>query len=174
MGGSARSGFVQRMEWEKRIQFNKISRPSKYMINKYGTAAAIDHDDTPADYGHDDGPLFDDIENVDYNVGKQKPKRVAAKRRGPTEVEEERLQQAQREQQEAKKQLDELDQLKKLVVECQGLQRKEDNTYRDVIDELQHRRGMEKVAKSELQEQIIVKHHTNIKKIKQQYSMVYQ
>jgi hypothetical protein len=175
LGGSARSGFVQRMEWEKRIQFNKISRPSKYMINKYGTAAAIVHDDTPADYGHDDGPLFDDIENVDYHVGKQKPKRVAAKRRGPTEVEEERLQQAQREQREAKqKQLDELDQLKKLVVDCQGLLRKEDNTYRDVIDELQHRRGMKKVAKNELQEQIVVKHHANIKKIKQQYSMVYQ
>lgn len=53
--------------------------------------------------------LFDDNENVDYNVGKQKPKRVAAKKRGPTEVEVERLERAQREQREAKqKRVDEL------------------------------------------------------------------
>jgi hypothetical protein len=51
---------------------------------------------------------------------------------------------------------------------------KEDKTYEEVIDELLHRRGMKKVAKSELQEQIIVKHHANINKIKQQYAMVYQ
>jgi len=74
-GSSAHSGYVQRMEYEKKIQFKKISRPSKYMINKYG---AEHHDDTPADYGNDDGALFDDNDNVDYNVGKQKPKRVAA------------------------------------------------------------------------------------------------
>jgi hypothetical protein len=86
-GGSAHSGYVQRMEYEKKIQFHKISRPSKYMINKYGTTAAptIDYDDAPADNGQDYGPadngqLFDDNENVvDYNVGKQKPKRVAEK-----------------------------------------------------------------------------------------------
>jgi hypothetical protein len=80
-GGSAHSGYVQRLEYEKKIQFHKISRPSEYMINKYGTEH---HDDTPADYGYDDvpadsGQLFDDNENVDYNVGKLKPKKVAAK-----------------------------------------------------------------------------------------------
>lgn len=78
-GRSAHSGYVQRMEYE-------ISRPSNYMILKFGTTAAptIDYDDAPADNGQDygpadNGPLFDDNENVDYNVGKQKPKRVAAK-----------------------------------------------------------------------------------------------
>jgi inorganic pyrophosphatase len=132
-GGGAHSGYVQRMEYEKKIQFNKISRPSKHMINKYGTEH---HDDAPADYGHDDGAIFDDNDNVDYNVGKQKPKKVAAKKRSPTEVEEERLERAQREQREAKqKQVDELKQLSKLVVECHKMLQKEDNTYRrDVID----------------------------------------
>jgi len=172
-GGSAMSGYVQRMEAEKKIQFHKVSRPSNYLIRKYGSDHHVD--DTPADYGHDDDPLFDDSDNVDYNVGKLKPKKVAAKNRGPTEVEVERLERAQREQREAKqKQVDELKQLSKLVVECHRMLQKEDNTYRDVIDELQHRKGMKKVAKSELQEQIIVKHHANIKKIKQQYSMVFQ
>jgi len=176
-GGSAHSGYVQRMEYEKKIQFHKISRPSKYMINKYGTEH---YDDTPADHGYDDvpadnSPLFDDNENVDYNVGKLKPKRVAAKNRGPTEVEVDRLERAQREQREAKqKQVDELKQLSKLIVECHKILQKEDNTYREVIDELQHRRGMKKVAKSEMQEKIIVKHLANIKKIKQHYSMVFQ
>jgi hypothetical protein len=171
-GGSAMIGYVQRMEYEKKIQLNKISRPSKYMINKYGSDHHVD--DTPTDYGHDDGPLFDDDDNVDYNVGKQKPKRVAAEKRGPTEIEEERLERTQREQREAKqKQVDELKQLCKLVVECHKMLQKEDNTYSDVIDELQHRRGMKKAAKSELQEKIIAKHHANIKKTKQQYSMVY-
>ena len=33
---------------------------------------------------------------------------------------------------------------------------------------------MKKVAKSEMQEKIIVKHLANIKKFKQQYSMVFQ
>ena len=100
---------------------------------------------------------------------------MAANKRGPTEVEEERLERAQREQREAKqKQLDELKQLGKLVQECHKMLQKEDNTYSDVIDELQHRRGMKKAAKSELQEKIIVKHLANIKKIKQQYSMVFQ
>ena len=182
-GGSAHSGYVQRMEYEKKIQFHKISRPSKYMINKYGTTAAaptIDYDDAPADYGHDDGPadngpLFDDNENVDYNVGKQKPKRVAAKKRGPTEVELDRLRSAHREEREAKqKQVDELRQLSKLVVECHKMLQKEDNTYDEVIDELKHRKGMKKVDKSELQEKIIAKHHANIKKIKQQYSIIFQ
>ena len=182
-GGSAHSGYVQRMEYEKKIQFHKISRPSKYMINKYGTTAAaptIDYDDAPADNGQDygpadNGPLFDDNENVDYNVGKQKPKRVAAKKRGPTEVELDRLRSAHREEREAKqKQVDELRQLSKLVVECHKMLQKEDNTYDEVIDELKHRKGMKKVDKSELQEKIIAKHHANIKKIKQQYSIIFQ
>jgi hypothetical protein len=51
---------------------------------------------------------------------------------------------------------------------------KEDNNYSEVIEELKHRKGMKKVAKSEMQEKIIVKHHANIKKIKQSYSMVFQ
>ena len=182
-GGSAHSGYVQRMEYEKKIQFHKISRPSKYMINKYGTTAAaptIDYDDALADNGQDygpadNGPLFDDNENVDYNVGKQKPKRVATKKRGPTEVELDRLRSAHREEREAKqKQVDELRQLSKLVVECHKMLQKEDNTYDEVIDELKHRKGMKKVAKSELQEKIIVKHLANIKKIKQQYSIIFQ
>jgi hypothetical protein len=49
-GGNAKSaGYVRRMEAENRIsqfakswrQFAKISRPSKYMINKYGSAAPV-------------------------------------------------------------------------------------------------------------------------------------
>ena len=123
-GGSAKSGYVQRMEYEKKIQFHKINRPSKYMINKYGTAATID---TPIDY--DDGTLFDDNDNVEYNVGKQRPKKVPAKKRGPTEAEEDRLKRAQREQREAKqKEVDQLKQLGKLVVECHKMLQKEDNT----------------------------------------------
>jgi hypothetical protein len=166
-GGNAHSGYVRRMEAENKLVFNKVSRPSKFLINKYGS-----HND------HDDSPLFGDSDDVEYNVRKIKPKRTTAKNRGPTEVQQEReeaqLRQAQREQHERKqKQLDELDQLKKLVMECHKMLQKEDKTYEEVIDELLHRRGMKKVAKSELQEQIIVKHHANIKKIKQQYAMVF-
>lgn len=176
-GGNARSGYVRRMEAENKLQFSKVSRPSKYLIDKYGSNNEH-YDDGPTDNGYDDSPLFAHGDVVEYNVGKLKPKKVAAKKRGPTEVElereEARVQEAQHAERVRKqKQLDDLEMLRKLAVECHKMLQKEDNTYHDVIKELQHRRGMKKVAKSDLQEQIIVKHNANIKKIKQQYAMVY-
>lgn len=127
-GGNAHSGYVRRMEAENKLVFNKVSRPSKFLINKYGS-----HND------HDHSPLFDDNDDVEYSVGKLKPKRTTAKNRGPTEVQQKReeaqLRKVQREQQERKqKQWDELDQLKKLVMECHKILQKEDKTYEGVID----------------------------------------
>lgn len=41
-GGNAKNaGYVKRMEAEKKIVFDKIHRPSKYMIDKYGNMQAV-------------------------------------------------------------------------------------------------------------------------------------
>ena len=65
-----------------------------------------------------------------------KTQESCCQKRGPTEVEVERLERAQREQRETEqKQVDELKQLSKIVVECHKILQKEDNTYREVIDE---------------------------------------
>eukprot|EP00981_Chlorochromonas_danica_P006225 scaffold1308_cov406-Ochromonas_danica.AAC.1 len=89
-GGSAASaGYVRRMEAEKKIMFDKNSRPSKYMIEKYGSVRAASRATTPViEY---DEPVAD---HYDYNVGRPKPKRVSAAKRGPTEVQLEREERA--------------------------------------------------------------------------------
>ena len=56
--------------------------------------------------------------------------------KNPRVLLQERLERAQREQRETEqKQVDELKQLSKIVVECHKILQKEDNTYREVIDE---------------------------------------
>lgn len=175
-GGNAKSaGYVRRMEVERKIIFCKISRPSKYMIDKYGNKVtipepapvAVDYDDTPT--------VFHDDEVVDYNVGRPKPKRVAAKNRGPTEVEEERQERAKRAEVERRHAvIEEHEQLKASLVTYHKELQKEDNTYWSVLDELKHRKGMRKVAKDEQEQKIISKHHDNVKKIKTKYPKVFQ
>ena len=93
VGGSAKSaGFVKRMEAENKIAFTKISRPSKFMINKYGDKVPVieeqpydDYVDNHEDY-HEPSPIsrFDD-----YHVGKVPKKKINKNRL--TEVQEERL-----------------------------------------------------------------------------------
>ncbi len=95
VGGSAKSaGFVKRMEAENKIAFQKISRPSKFMINKYGDKVPVieeqpydDYGDNHVDHHHEPSPIsrFDD-----YHVGKVPKKKVNNKNK-LTEVQEERL-----------------------------------------------------------------------------------
>src|SRR5688500_17593408 len=68
-GGGKNAGFVRRMEAEKKIQFQKITNPSKYMINKYGQSVPIE--ERPDSHTVEATPLsrFDD-----YHVGKPKKK----------------------------------------------------------------------------------------------------
>ena len=101
-GGNAKSaGYVRRMEAEKKIQFAKISRLSKYMINKYGSAAPVE---PVVEEAYDDAPLFANDDVVDYSVARTpKPRtKTGAKNRGPTEAEEERAERARRAEQERK------------------------------------------------------------------------
>eukprot|EP00981_Chlorochromonas_danica_P013995 scaffold7211_cov247-Ochromonas_danica.AAC.11 len=169
MGGSAASaGYVRRMEAEKKIMFDKISRPSKYMIEKYGSVRAASRATTPViQY---DEPVAD---HYDYNVARPKPKRIPAAKRGPTEVQLEREERARAvEAERIQKVRDDLETLKKSVVECNKTLRMEDNKYHAVLEDIKHQR-MRKAAKAELQEKIIVKHLANIKSIKQKYPQVY-
>jgi hypothetical protein len=99
IGGNAKSaGYVHRMEKERKIIFDKISRPSKYMFEKYGNKVSLPEPVHVVEY--DDAPTVFHNDVVDYNVGRPKPKKVAAKNRGPTEVEEERQERARRAEEE--------------------------------------------------------------------------
>jgi hypothetical protein len=172
-GGNAKSaGYVKRMEAEKRIQFAKISRPSKYMINKYGTFE-------PVDETYDDTPLFDNDDVVDYSVARTPKPKAKAKNRGPTEAEEERAERARRAEQErreaeAAERAAEHAALMKSVLDCKKAMQMEENKYMAVLDELKHKKGMRKAAKEEMVQIIIAKHRSNISKIKEQYPQVYR
>jgi hypothetical protein len=165
-GGNAKSaGYVRRMEAEKKIQFAKISRPSKYMINKYGSTA----------------PLFANDDVVDYSVARvPKPRaKTGAKNRGPTEAEEERAERARRAEQErrdaeAAEHAAEHAALKKSVLDCKKSMNKEMNTVEAVLADLKRTRGMRMAAKEEMEQKIVAKHRCNLAKIKQQYPQVYR
>ena len=64
------AGYVRRMEAEKKIQFARISRPSKYMINKYGSADPTRPIMPVEEETYDDAPLFGNDDYFDYNVAK--------------------------------------------------------------------------------------------------------
>lgn len=169
IGGNAKAGYVKRMEAENRIQFAKISRPSKYMINKYGTFAPV----------MDDTPLFANDDVVDYSVARVPKPKAKAKNRGPTEAEEERAERARRAEQERReaevaKRAAEHATLKKSVLDCKKAMDMEINKYNVVLNELKHTKGMRKVAKEEMEQKIIAKHRSNISKIKEQYPQVYR
>lgn len=185
-GGNAKSaGYVRRMEAEKKIQFAKISRPSKYMINKYGSAAPA-RPVTPVpvvEEAYDDAPLFANDDYVEYNVARTSKPKAKAKNRGPTEAEEERAERAKRAEQErreaeaaerAAERAAEHASLKKSVLDCKKAMDKEKNTVDDVLANLKHTKGMRKAAKEEMEQKILAKHRSNISKIKQQYPQVYR
>jgi hypothetical protein len=168
-GNAKTADYVCRIEAEKKIVFDKTSRPSKYMIEKYGikiTAPVMEYDDAP---------LFQDHDAIEYNVGRVKPKKKTTKNRGPTEAEEERLERARRTKVECKHaECAEVEELKKSVIECRTASQMEDNKYGDALEELQHRKGMRNLAKDEMREKIISKHRDSIKNIKSKYPRVFQ
>jgi hypothetical protein len=172
-GGNAKSaGYVRRMEAEKKIQFAKISRLSKYMINKYGSTAPV----APVvEEAYDDAPVYhnanDDV--VDYSVARTpKPRtKTGAKNRGPTEAEEERAERARRAEQErrdaeAAEHVAEHVALKKSVLDCKKALDKEMNTVEAVLADLKRTRGMRKAAKEEMEQKIVAKHRSNLDRIK--------
>jgi hypothetical protein len=189
-GGTAKNaGYVRRMEAENKIIFDKIQNPSKYMIDKYGNKhaepehypepeyhyEAVHHE--PAPHDAHDLPLFTEHETLDFNVGKDKPKKPKKKSKLhiPTEAEEERQEQERLKELERKKKLlNELELLKKQIVECKNKLGKENNNYHKLLEELKHRRGITKLKKADRQEEIIVEHLSNIKKIKGEYPQVFQ
>lgn len=178
IGGSAKSaGFVKRMEAEKKIQFEKISRPSKYMINKYGNRVEVP---VPLedDYGNNDDydnhveptPLsrFDN-----YNVGKPK-KKVSKDRNSLTEVQEERLEVEKRKKEdELHKARQHLESLKSMVTEYKSKLGKQENAYHKELNDLKHKRGLRKTQKDELQEQLIVNHHKTVNRMKTLYPQLF-
>jgi hypothetical protein len=182
-GGTAKNaGYVRRMEAENKIMFDKIHNPSKYMIDKYGNKHAepeyypepeFHHEPAPLD-AHE-APLFAENEQVDFNVGK-KPKKKVTKTRTPTEAEEERQEETKRKELEKKKKLlDEYELIKKQIVECKTQLQKENNTYRNVLEDIQkNKERLKKKDKEERQEQVILKHLSNIKKIKEAYPQVFE
>jgi hypothetical protein len=121
-----------------------------------------------------DAPLFREHENLDFNVGKEKPKKTKVNKQ-PTEAQEDREHQArQKEVERKKKQLNEYELLKKQVVECKKKTGQEKNRYEDVLEDLKHQRGLRKTAKDELQQTIIEKYREKIQKTKDKYKEVYE
>lgn len=105
VGGSKMSGYVQRMEYEKKIAFDKIHNPSKYMINKYGNKRLVEE--------QEEGPTYDDsgygdnehssrtsphreTEYDDIDVSRPKKVKNKVDKAQPTEVEEDRIEKKRR------------------------------------------------------------------------------
>lgn len=178
IGGSAKSaGFVKRMEAEKKIQFQKISRPSKYMINKYGNRVEV-HEPLE-DYGNNDDNYETNIEPTpllrfdNYNVGKPK-KKVNNNRSALTEVQEERLEAEKRKKEdELHKVRQHLESLKLMVTDYKSKLGKQENAYHKDLNDLKHKRGLRKTQKDELQEQLIVNHHKTVNHMKTLYPQLF-
>jgi hypothetical protein len=173
VGGSAKSaGFVKRMEAENKIAFQKISRPSKFMINKYGDKVPVIEEQPYDDYGdnhvdhHEPSPIsrFDD-----YHVGKVPKKKVNNKNR-LTEAQEERLEaEKRRKEDEIHLARQHLESIKKMVTECKTKLGKNETEYMKQLHTLKSRKGLKKVQKDELQEQLIVANHQTINNIKRSF-----
>ena len=174
-GGGKNAGFVRRMEAEKKIQFQRISNPSKFMINKYGQSVPNpDYDDLAHndDYATPEPtPLsrFDD-----YHVGKPKKKQNNERNR-LTEVQEERLEHERRQKvAEKQKVIDQLESLKQMVTEYKRQYGLLWSQYTKTLDELKSRRGVSKQNKSDLQEELVVNNHKNIKNLKLSFLKLFE
>jgi hypothetical protein len=178
IGGSAKSaGFVKRMEAEKKIQFQKISRPSKYMINKYGNRVEV-HEPFE-DYGNNDDDYDNHVDPTpisrfdNYNVGKPK-KKVKNNKSALTEVQEERLEAEKRKKEdELHKVRQHLESLKLMVTDYKSKLGKQENAYHKELNDLKHKHGLRKTQKDDLQEQLIVNHHKTIKQMKTLYPQLF-
>ena len=175
VGGSAKSaGFVKRMEAENKIAFQKISRPSKFMINKYGDKVPIvpasDHDHDGYEDYYVDHHVPSPISRFDnYHVGKVPKKKVNNKNK-LTEVQEERLEaEKRRKENELHLARQHLELIKKMVTECKTKLGKNETEYMKQLNALKSRKGLKKVQKDELQEQLIVANHQTINNIKRSF-----
>jgi vacuolar-type H+-ATPase subunit I/STV1 len=184
-GGTAKNaGYVRKMEKLNQIQFHKISRPSQWMINKYGNnqihVQEPHYEDFVPDVTHHNNneprQLFNDNENLDFNVGTNKKKKKKNNNKGPTESQQER---------EEKKRQDKIDQLTDLLNDTKEIKnnvakyklalQKEKNTYNTVLEEVnQNKERLKKLEKENKKQQVIQKHLANNKKIKEQYNDVIQ
>jgi len=188
-GGSAASGYVRRLEAEKKItneSFKKIKKPSQWLINKYGNMQEIPpeiaqethpidaYPNEEAPQNNASAPIFADNENLDFNVGKSKQKKKKTAKKSPTEAEEERQQEAHRKELERKQQLlQQLQHLKKRTLECKKLIQQELNKYYAVLESLKHEK-LKKDQKYEREQLVYKKHQVNVQKIKEKYPDVYK
>lgn len=172
IGGSKMSGYVQRMEYEKKIAFDKIHNPSKYMINKYGNKRLVEEQDegpTYDDSGHDnhDDYVEREPEYDDINVAKPKKIKKKVDKAQPTEVEEERIEKKRREEEIQKgKFLLTYDKLKQMIVEYKRADSKLDQEYKNQLSALKSKRGITKVKKDDIQQLLIKKIHSDINALK--------
>lgn len=170
-GGGKNAGFVRRMEAEKKIQFQKITNPSKFMINKYGQSVPIDdlaHDDY---YTPEPTPLsrFDN-----YHVGKPKKKHSSDRNR-LTEVQEEQLEnELRRKELEKDKIRQHFESLKQMVTDYKRQYGVLWTQYTKQLDELKSKRGVSKQKKSDLQKELIVNNHKNINKLKSSFPKLFE
>jgi hypothetical protein len=124
-------------------------------------------------------PLFDDKENLDFDVSNKKPKKKKEAKKTITEAEEERLERERHEELEKKKEeLNHLESLKKKLTAYRKAIQKENSQYHDALDGLKQwaklkkilqNQGRKNVKKEEVEQEIIKKHHNKITKIKSSY-----
>jgi hypothetical protein len=173
-GGGKNAGFVRRMEAEKKIQFNKITNPSKFMINKYGQSVPIEDYD---DLAHDDNytPVTTPLSRFDdYHVGKPKKKHNKERNR-LTEVQEEQLENERRQKELEKDKIRQhFETLKQMVTDYKRQYGVLWTQYTKQLDELKSKRGVSKQKKSDLQEELIVNNHKNINKLKSSFPKLFE
>jgi len=185
-GGSKASGYVQRLQAENKIIFDKINNPSKYMIDRYGTIYEEQRDRPEPQY-EEERPmpipmpvaslprqLFQPDEVTDFNVRREKPKKKRLTIRAPTETEEDRDKQRKSEEQrkevERRSKLVELyDSLKTQSVDLKDKIAREKETYDKVYKALQSKKGISLKKKYEIENQNFQIYQSKLKTIKEGY-----
>jgi hypothetical protein len=156
-GGSAKNaGYVRKMEAESKLLLHKVTNPSKHLQNKYGNQQQ-----------QEPQPIFDQQDNLDFNVAKPKKKKVT-KTKQLTEAEEDRI------NEERVNKINKLESLKAQLVECRKELGKENSTYMDVLDEVRNRKKLKQTDRTNLEQAVRSKYVKNIDKIKAKYKDVFQ
>jgi DNA repair ATPase RecN len=155
--------------------------PSNYSIHKEAVdKVAHEYEKHGWDVEHlKENPkkIFNEDEEIEFNVGKApKKKAPKAKEHIPTEIEEERIELAKQKDLERKqKELERLESLKSQIPECRKLIQEENDMYYKVLEQVrQNKERRKKKDKEEYEQKVIQKHRSNLKKIKDKFSNLFQ
>jgi len=137
-GGSQFSGYVQRLEAEKKItkeSFKKIKEPSKWLINKYGgIEPVIQQEAEPLPEPVAEPIIEPQYDDIDLNAIKNKPKKK--KQNGIDDATADKIAIQSEKQKKKQSQLAKLKKLKKDLLEYESKKRQMKSDYTKELNQL--------------------------------------